>query len=164
MRLLSADPATIFLGQAVLVPGTAMSTTLRDVPDVKKIEFPVAEDFQLGAAIGMSLCGTLPVCIFPRWNFLLLAMNQLVLHMDKLPVYSHGGYRPKVIVRTAVATDEPLNPGPQHLGDFTDAVRAMLTTVQIYELRTASDVRWSYKHALERDGSTILVEYAKNYT
>ena len=32
MDLLSKDPKTIFLGQAVEYPGTAMSNTLKNVP------------------------------------------------------------------------------------------------------------------------------------
>ncbi len=101
------------MGQAVVDAGTAMSTTLQHIPIEKRLELPVAEEMQLGMAIGMSLSGALPICIYPRFNFLLLAVNQLVNHLDKLPLYST--YRPKVLIRTAVATGYPLDPGPQHL-------------------------------------------------
>src|SRR5712691_1403346 len=133
MKMLGEHPKTIFIGQTVRYPGTAMFSTLTDVPNEKRIELPVFEDTQMGMAIGLSLRGLLPVCVFPRWNFLLIAANQLVLHLDKLPIYSRGGYRPKVIIRTAVATEHPLDPGPQHLGDFSEAVRMMLATVRVYE-------------------------------
>lgn len=163
MEMLAQEPKTIFLGQSVVYPGTAMSKTFSDVSMEKCIEMPVAEDFQMGLAIGMALHGYLPVCIYPRWNFLLLAANQLVLHLDKIPLYSNGGYRPKVIIRTAVATDEPLDPGYQHLGDFTQAFRSILTTVQVQELFSPQDVRRCYKQALESEWSTLLVERAENY-
>ena len=163
MNKIAFIPNSVFIGQAVACPGTAMSRTLENVSAEKKIELPVFEDTQMGMAIGLSLRGMLPVCVFPRWNFLLIAMNQLVLHLDKLPIYSRGGYRPKVIIRTAVASEVPLDPGPQHLGDFSEAVRMMLATIRVYELRTADDIRWSYQDALERDTSTILVEYAGRY-
>lgn len=163
MEELARHPRSVFLGQAVKCKGTAMSNTLKGVPDFKKIEFPVAEDMQLGASIGLALNGMLPISIFPRWNFLLLATSQLVLHLDKLPIYSRGGYKPKVIIRTAVATDSPLDPGPQHLGDFTDAFRSILHTVHIYKLRTVADIRKRYQQALEGDNSVILVEMAENY-
>ncbi len=163
MNKIASIPNSVFIGQAVACPGTAMSRTLENVPADKKIELPVFEDTQMGMAIGLSLRGLLPVCVFPRWNFLLLAMNQLVLHLDKLPIYSRGGYRPKVIIRTAVASEVPLDPGPQHLGDFSEAVRMMLATIRVYELKTADDICWSYQDALERDTSTILVEYAGRY-
>src|SRR5260221_5260806 len=90
MNKIASIPNSVFIGQAVACPGTAMSRTLENVPADKKIELPVFEDTQMGMAIGLSLRGLLPVCVFPRWNFLLLAMNQLVLHLDKLPIYSRG--------------------------------------------------------------------------
>lgn len=161
MAMLSEHPRSVFMGQAVECDGTAMRKTLRDVRPDKLVELPVAEDMQLGMAIGASLMGDLPISIFPRWNFLLLATNQLVLHLDKLPLYS--AYRPKVIIRTAVATPSPLDPGPQHLGDFGPAFRSMLKTVRVVDLDDASKVVPEYRAAVEWNGSTILVERTELY-
>lgn len=161
MAMLAAKPEAVFLGQAVADAGTAMRGTLVDVPVAQLLEMPVAEDMQLGMATGMALAGILPICCYPRINFLLLATNQLILHLDKLPLYS--GYRPKVIIRTAVATDSPLDPGPQHLGDFTVPLRQMLRTVEVVDLLSAADVAREYRKAAERDGSTLLVERAELY-
>lgn len=161
MGLLGVVPNTIFMGQAVAYPGTAMQKTFRDVPENKLLELPVAEDMQMGMATGMSLNGLLPICCYPRWNFLLLATSQLVLHLDKLPLYS--GYRPKVIIRTAVGSAEPLDPGQQHLGDFTEAYRSMLKTVTVVALDRAERIVPEYHAALERSGSTLLVEYSAKY-
>jgi pyruvate/2-oxoglutarate/acetoin dehydrogenase E1 component len=163
MERVAERPDAVFIGQAVRCSGTAMSRTFANVPMEKRIEFPVAEDFQLGAALGMSLRGLLPVCIYPRINFLLLAMSQLALHLDKIPIYSRGGYKPKVIIRTAVATDKPLDPGVQHLGSFVDAFKLMLEDVEVFELHTSSEVRMQYQDALDREGSTLLVERAELY-
>ena len=158
MKMLADDERTIFIGQSVGFPGTAMYDTLSEVPSNRRIELPVFEDTQLGMAIGMSLTGVIPVCIYPRWNFLLCATNQLVNHLDKLPLYS--GYRPRVIIRTAIATDSPLNPGPQHLGDFSTAFRSMLSSVKVVNLDDAEEVVQAYRWALAREGSTLLVEWA----
>src|SRR6266487_1482580 len=108
----------VFMGQGIC-GGTTMSESFKYVPDEMKLEMPVAEELQMGMATGMALGGYLPICIFPRWNFLLLAANQLVNHLDRLPLYSDGGYRPRVIIRTAVPSADPFNPGPQHDDDFT---------------------------------------------
>ena len=43
MDWLSEKPDTIFLGQAVEFPGTAMTNTLKDVDKNKLLEFPVNE-------------------------------------------------------------------------------------------------------------------------
>lgn len=163
MTLLADHPGSVFMGQGVGVSGTTMSATLRDVPPEKKIEMPVAENMQMGMAIGMALHGYLPVCIFPRWNFLLLAADQLVNHLDRLPLYSDGRYKPKVIIRTAVPATQPFYPGPQHDDDFTDAFKAMLRTVRIVKLSNERMIVSEYRRALESDGSTLLVEYTDYY-
>ncbi len=165
MTWLGEQSRTVFLGQAVSFPGTAMTATLAGVPAEKLIELPVMEDAQLGMCTGMALAGYVPISIYPRWNFLLLATSQLVLHLDKLPIYSNGGYRPKVIVRTAVASDKPLDPQAQHLGNFTDPYRQILKTVEVVELLGAHQVFDAYRKAYEReDGrSTLLVEHTSRY-
>lgn len=164
MNYLAQDSRALFLGQAVAVPGTGMTTTLVDVPDHKKIELPVAEEMQMGMAIGMALAGYIPVTIYPRWNFLLLAANQLVNHLDKLKAM--GGYTPKVIIRTGVGSERPLHPSFQHVGDFTEAFRLMFSTVEIIRLDEPEDIFPAYKKALERtDGrSTVLVEWGDYYS
>lgn len=163
MGRLSEQPNVVFMGQGVGNAGTTMSDTFKLVPAEKKLEMPVAEDMQMGMAIGMALSGYLPVCIFPRWNFLLLAANQLINHLDRLPLYSDGGYRPKVIVRTAIPSTSPFNPGPQHDDDFTDAFAAMCRTVQFARLKNADDVIAAYQTALASPISTVLVEYTEYY-
>ena len=161
MKAIGEHPQAIFIGQSVACEGTAMFRTLADVPMEKRLELPVIEDMQMGMAIGLSLGGKLPVCIYPRFNFLLLAMSQLVLHLDKLPLM--GGYKPKVIVRTAVATDKPLYPGAQHLGDYTTPLAYMLQTVVLEKLTNEEDIIPAYDRALRRDGSTLLIEMSEKY-
>jgi len=163
MALLAANKDALFLGQGVGNPGTTMSSTFADVPTARKIEFPVAEDLQMGTCIGLALKGFLPVCIFPRWNFLICAANQIVNHLDRLPLYSDGGYKPKVIIRTAVPSSAPFDPGPQHDDDFTDAFRLMLRTVYVETLPDAHSVVPAYRAALERPTSSLLVEFTDAY-
>ncbi len=165
MEYLAQDERTVFLGQAVAVKGTAMTTTLKNVPESKKIELPVAEEMQLGLSTGMALNGYVPVSIYPRWNFLLLATNQLVNHLDKMKHMTSGGFQPKVIIRTSIGSERPLNPQCQHLGDFTDAFRLMLTNTEIIRLDEPEQIFPAYQRALERtDGKcTILVEHGDFY-
>lgn len=164
MATLANEPRSLFIGQGVARHGgTSMSSTFQDVPEEKLLEFPVAEDLQMGFATGLALAGYLPVCVFPRWNFLLCAANQLVNHLDRLPLYSDGGYRPKVIIRVAVPSTSPFNPGPQHDDDFTEVFRGMLRTVIVRRLLKADDVIDGYKAAMENQSSVIMVEYTDLY-
>ena len=76
MNFLGAQKNTIFIGQAVEVPGTAMSNTLSQINKKKLMELPVAEEMQMGASLGLAMEGYVPISIFPRWNFLLYGVNQ----------------------------------------------------------------------------------------
>jgi pyruvate/2-oxoglutarate/acetoin dehydrogenase E1 component len=161
MNLLGEHERSIFIGQSVGCPGTGMTASFEGVPREKLLELPVMEDCQLGMSIGLSLGGYLPVSVFPRINFLLLAMNQLVLHLDAIPRYSD--YRPRVIIRTSIATDSPLNPGPQHLSDYVAPLAMMCKTIHVERLDYSSEVYPAYMAALEREASSLLVERAELY-
>ena len=165
MEWLGSKENIIFIGQAVEVPGTAMFNTLKDIEKTKRVELPVFEDTQLGMSIGMSLAGKKVISIFPRWNFLLCATNQLVSHLDKLPIISEGKVTPNILIRTAVGSQRPLFPGYQHIGNMSSAFREMLSNVEIIELFEPEDIFPAYKKAFERnDGkSTILVEFQDFY-
>ncbi len=165
MEFLASDPRTIFIGQAVAVAGTAMTNTLKGVPRDRLIELPVAEEMQMGMTTGVALAGLVPVSIFPRWNFLLCAINQLVNHLDKIQVMSNSGYRINAIIRTGIGSQRPLHPQYQHVGDFTEALRAMCSTIEVIRLDEPEEIYPAYERALLRDDgrSTILVEYGDYY-
>ena len=164
MEMLGDHPDTIFLGQAVACAGTAMSNTLKDVSDEKKLELPVCEDLQMGMTNGLALTGKIPISIFPRWNFLLLASNQIVNHLDKIPMISD--YGTKVIIRTGIGSERPLNPQLQHVGDYTDAFTSMCLNIEVIKLDEPEDIFPAYEKALYRtDGkSTIVVEWGDYYS
>lgn len=165
MDWLAEMPETIFLGQAVEYPGTGMTNTLKDVPRNKLLEMPVTEEMQLGVSIGLAVNGSIPISIYPRWNFLLLATNQLVNHLDKMALFSNGEYKPKVIIRTAIGSERPINPQIQHTGDFTEAFKLILKTVEIIRLDEPDQIFPAYQKAYNRtDGySTVIVEYGDYY-
>ena len=152
---------SVFIGQAVEYPGTAMHNTLEGVPKSKLVEVPVEEDFQMGISIGYAMKGFLPVTIFPRWNFLLLATNQIVNHLDKLKELT-GEKPPKVIIRTGIGSEYPMHPGPQHVGDYSDAFRLLCPNINIVRLEKVSMIGSEYAKATERDDgvSTIIVEWS----
>jgi pyruvate/2-oxoglutarate/acetoin dehydrogenase E1 component len=165
MEMLAEDKRTYFIGQAVAYGGTAMSGTVKNVAKEKLLELPVAEEMQMGMSIGLALAGHVPVSFYPRWNFLLLAVNQLVNHLDKLPIMSNSGFNPKVIIRTGIGSVRPMHPQYQHIGDYTEAFTLMCPNIEIIRLEEPKDIFPAYEKALKReDGkSTILVEYGDYY-
>lgn len=165
MEFLGSFNNTIFLGQSVEVAGTAMRDTLLNISPNKLVELPVEEDFQMGLAIGISIAGLVPISIFPRWNFLLLATNQIVNHLDKLGELTQGSLATKVIIRTGIGSTNPLNPGPQHTGDYTEAFKLMCPNLNVVRLDNDSMIFDEYQKAYERDDgvSTILIEWSDKY-
>lgn len=159
MSWLSEQPNTLFLGQSVQYEGTGLFDTLNHLPEKKRMEFPVAENLQMGFSIGLALNGIVPVSCFPRWNFLLCATDQLVNHLDKMWKMSDGGYNPKVIIRVAVGSKTPIDPQDQHKGNFSESFRSMLDYVNVVELNDPDEILSQYKLAYNRQGSTILVEF-----
>ena len=165
MNFLGENKNTFFIGQAVRNEGTAMYNTLKDVPLRKRIELPVAEEMQMGISLGMSMNGIIPVSIFPRWNFLLYGMNQLVNHVDKYKIMTKQKKTGKVIIRTAVGSERPLHPQYQHIGDYSESIKKMCMNINIVNLNEANEVFAAYKKAFERDDgiSSILVEHGDFY-
>ena len=158
MTMLGELPNSIFLGQSVVYPGHLMTQTLEGVPKEKLLEVPVFEDTQLGLCLGLALEGYLPISIYPRMDFLLLACNQLVNHLDKIAEMSQGRFNPKVLIRTMPGATGPLGPGPQHCQDHTTALSYLLNHVQVVKITRPEDVMPAYQRALEREASTVLIE------
>ena len=158
MQVLAHDPRVMFLGQNVCYPGHVVYDSMQGIPDNCKIELPVAEAMQMGISTGLALAGFVPVTIYPRIDFLLLAIDQLVNHLDKLEKMSQGQFKPKVIIRTMLGATYPLDPGPQHSGDYIEAFEAMLTNVAVITTCWPYDVVSAYKVALQRHQSTIVIE------
>jgi len=153
------------MGQAVTYAGTAMTNTLKDIPANKKLELPVFEEMQTGITVGMALNGSVPVSIYPRWNFLVLGANQLINHLDKIDIMSNGTYKTKAIIRTSIGSERPFHPQHQHVGDFSEAFSKMFTNIEVIRLDQTEQIFDSYVKAYERtDGkSTILVEWGDYY-
>ena len=84
---------------------------------------------------------------------MLLAANQLVNHLDKMI-----GFKPRVIVRVAVGSTTPLNPGPQHTQDHTEAFTMMLKNIAVVEFEPGV-----YEDALNGSGSVVVVERMERY-
>ncbi len=166
MNYLGAQKNTIFIGQAVEVAGTAMTNTLSQIKKSKLMELPVAEEMQMGVSLGLAMEGYVPISIFPRWNFLLYGVNQLINHIDKFQVMNGKKIKPKIIIRTSVGSQRPLHPQYQHVGDFTEGFKKMSSTLEIINLREAKNIFPSYKKAYSRKDNkcTILVEHGDFYS
>lgn len=159
MNWLAANDDTIFLGQAVCHAGTGCYESLTEVPANKKMEFPVAENLQIGVSTGLAINGLVPVSVVPRWNFLLCATDQIVNHLDKMSLLSDGACNPKVIIRVAVGSENPVDPQDQHKGNFSESFRIMCKNIDIIECHTPNSILKNYQYAYYNTRSTIVVEF-----
>jgi pyruvate/2-oxoglutarate/acetoin dehydrogenase E1 component len=158
MNWLSEQDHTIFLGQAVCYAGTGCYESLTGVNPAKKIEFPVAENFQIAVSTGLALNGFIPISVVPRWNFLLCAVDQIVNHLDKMSLMNPE-CQPKVIIRVAVGSENPVDPQDQHKGNFSEAFRLMCKTIRIVELTDHQNILPLYQQAYSHSQSSIMVEF-----
>jgi len=154
---------TIFLGQQILFPGNPMSSTLVDVPKEKMIELPVMEDSQMGMSLGMAMTGKFVITFYPRWDFLICAANQLINHVDKMELMSNGQWKPNMIIRVAKGSEIPLNPGPQHRGNYFNEFQSITQTVKFFDCLTVDDIENAYNHAINEGGITLINEYPEKY-
>ena len=143
MKWLADQSNTLFIGQSVAYPGNALFQTLADVPMEKRLELPVAEELQMGMSIGLAMTGKTVISIFPRMDFLLCCMNQLVNHLDK-EIFPLKG---RVIIRTCVGSTKPMHPGVQHCGNYVKGLREMLNNVHVIELIEPKQIMRAYMYA-----------------
>jgi len=163
MKLTMEDDKTIFIGQQIVYYGNPMSKTIEGLPKERMIETPVMEETQMGMTMGLAMTGHQVVTFYPRWDFLILACNQLVNHLDKLEVMSDGEWKPNVIVRVGKGSDKPLDPGHQHKADYTEAFEKIVTNCTITKLDKVDKIVPAYERALSEGGIHIIVEYPELY-
>ena len=164
MEWAALNQNVFFLGQAVGVPGTFMFNTLKDITEEKRVELPVSESFQMQMTVGAALSGYVPISVFPRLNFLMLAMGDLSNIVDKLPEI-YGPKPPKMIIRSAVGPDAPVHPGHQHIGDFTDGFRKIFKNIKVVRLDNPEDIFPAYEEALNPNNpdSYLMIEVGNYY-
>lgn len=162
MKLL-ADNNVLVVGQNTKYGGTSMFHTTKDFPDELKIELPVFEDVQAGLCTGLSLQGFKVLSIYPRFDFFILALNQIINHLDKAEEMSNGQFKPKVIFRVCVGSTSPMMPGPQHCQNYTEAIKKMVTNIEVRELLNTDDVYKTYEEAMNSDKSYVIIEHSDLY-
>ena len=166
MEWLGKQPKVRFIGQSVVWDGHALFKSMTKVPMEKRLELPVFEDFQMGMSIGLALEGWIPVNVYPRSDFLIIAANQLANHLTNVRLVTEDKLRPRVITRVSVGATDPMHPGVQHCQDHTEAIKLITRgEVEVVELKKKEQIFPEYERAVKRTDSraTILVEYANLY-
>lgn len=156
MKMLSKVKNTIFLGQSVKYPGSSIYESLKYVPQSKRLELPVLEDAQMGMTFGLALEGFFPVSCFPRYDFLILGLNQLINHLDKVNYLTNNNFKSRIFIRTMIGSTKPLNAGPQHTQDLTAGLKKILTYIEIIEIKKNTEIYKIYKKNLKNKKKILL--------
>jgi pyruvate dehydrogenase E1 component alpha subunit len=154
------EDGMIFIGYNV-AKGDAMGT-LKTVPIEQKLETPVAENLMAGLAIGMSFEGFKPVLYYERHDFMLVAMDAIGNHIDKIERISHGEYKVPIIIRAVEAFGGPFYSGPTHHQDFTEVLKT-LVDFPVLDPVTGVDVLKAFRGAKESGRPAIIIERKSRY-
>jgi deoxyxylulose-5-phosphate synthase len=154
------NEGAIFIGYNV-ARGDAMGT-LKSVSNDQKLETPVAENLMSGLAIGMSFEGFSPVLYFERHDFMLVAMDAIGNHIDKIERISHGEFKVPVIIRAVEAFGGPFYSGPTHHQDFTNVLKT-LVEFPVMDPITGVDVLKAFKGAYASKRPAIIIERKSRY-
>lgn len=160
MKWLSKQKKTVFIGEGIINAGRIYGTC-NSISMKKCIETPIAENLIAGAAIGLALQGYVPVVIFQRMDFMLIASDAIINHMALIPRMSGGKIALAIIIRAIIGSqDKSFDVGPQHNHDFTHIFKPYITTVS---LRPKMDVLDTYKEAYRAGHPVLLIERKDDY-
>ncbi len=161
MSKISKQKNSVFIGQQIVYYGNPMSKTVVDFPKDKMIETPVFEETQMGMSLGLAMTGKFVVTFYPRWDFLILSLNQMINHIDK---YKHmTGKDLHMIIRVGKGSDEPLDPGYQHKGNYFNQIKDMCININFMDCISSLDIKNNYEHAIKNTGVYLINEYPSLY-
>ena len=103
--LLDNYPEVFVIGQGLWSPwyvGNSMKDLDKLYGKERIIDTPVSENAVTGAAVGASLCGSKPIVVHPRMDFLLYAMDPIINQAAKWSYMFGGQTNPQLTVRSIV--------------------------------------------------------------
>jgi len=103
---LRTDPRVFLLGEDLADPAAGVNAVTRGLADKhghdRVLNTPISEAAIVGAAVGASIEGMLPVAEIMIMDFIGIAMDQIVNHAAKLRYMSGGRTTCPITVRTAI--------------------------------------------------------------
>ena len=81
---LAQNPKVVFLGENIINSGRIYGT-LDKVSTKSCIEMPVAENLIAGCGVGLAIAGYIPVVVFQRMDFMLIAADAIINHACLMP-------------------------------------------------------------------------------
>ncbi len=152
------DPSVVVYGLGVNDPGRVFGTTaglVEEFGHTRVFETPTAENAMTGIAVGAALGGLKPIVTHQRFDFFLLAMDQLVNSAAKWRYMFGGQFSVPVVFR--LITGRGWGQGPTH----SQSYHSWLTQVpglKVVMPSSASDAKSLIKASIRDPNPVVFIE------
>jgi pyruvate dehydrogenase E1 component beta subunit len=153
------DSSVILFGLGVNDPGRVFGTTkglVEKFGDARVFETPTAENSMTGVAVGAALAGLRPIAVHQRFDFFLLAMDQIVNSAAKWNFMFGGQFSVPLVVRVIVGRG--WGQGPTHSQNF----QSWMTQVPGLKVVCPSSPQSAYdlmRTAIRDNNPVIFIEH-----
>ena len=152
------DPKVILFGEDVATPGGSFGASkgLLDAFGPERVrDTPISEATIVGTALGAAMTGYRPIVEVMFFDFVAVAMDQIVNQAAKVSYMSAGGYATPMVIRTICGSGR--RTGPQHSQNL-EAWFAHVPGLKVVWGSTPADVRGLLKAAIRDDGPVLAIE------
>lgn len=152
------DPSVVVYGLGVNDPGRVFGTTaglVEEFGQTRVFETPTAENAMTGIAVGAAIGGLKPIVTHQRFDFFLLAMDQLVNSAAKWRYMFGGQFTVPVVFR--LITGRGWGQGPTH----SQSYHSWLTQVpglKVVMPSSASDAKSLIKASIRDPNPVVFIE------
>jgi pyruvate dehydrogenase E1 component beta subunit len=125
-QIMSSDERVLLIGQGVTSPwyvGTTTVGLLSRFGEKRVIDPPVSENGITGVALGAALAGLRSILVFPRMDFMYLAMDQIANHAANW-YYMFGGQQNVPLTIWSI-----INRGGEQAAQHSQALQAVFTHI-----------------------------------
>ena len=155
---LERDAAVVVFGEDVGAAGGPFGATMNlqeRFGDRRVRDTPISEATLVGAALGASMTGLRPVVEVMFFDFIAMAMDQIVNQAAKASYMSAGRFHAPMVIRTLSGAGR--STGPQHSQNF-EAWLAHVPGLKVVWGSQPSDARGLLKSAIRDDDPVVVIE------
>lgn len=155
---LDRDQSVVVIGEDVGAAGGPFGATSKlqeRFGEWRVRDTPISEATLVGAALGASMTGLRPVVEVMFFDFIGMAMDQVVNQAAKVSYMSAGRFSAPMVIRTLSGAGR--STGPQHSQSF-EAWLAHVPGLKVVWGSTPADARGLLKSAIRDDDPVIVIE------
>ncbi|NKQ55008.1 alpha-ketoacid dehydrogenase subunit beta [Amycolatopsis sp. K13G38] len=154
------DERVVLIGQDVASPGGPFGATkglMKEFGPNRVRDTPISEGAVVGAAVGAAMAGLRPVVEVMFFDFITLALDQLVNQAAKMAYMSMGHYSVPLTLRTMCGAG--LGAGPQHSQNL-EAWLAAVPGLKVVSPGTPAEAKGLLKAAIRDPDPVVVIESA----